>query len=37
MAEQDIIEKIDNIIRELDAEALQLVLWFADELLKKEE
>lgn len=37
MTEQDIIEKIDNIIRELDAEDLQLVLWFADELQKKEE
>lgn len=34
---ESIIEKIDNILRELDPEDLQLVLWFADELLQKEE
>ena len=34
---ESIIEKIDNILRELGPEDLQLVLWFADELLQKEE
>ena len=35
--EEEIVMMINKILQRLDPEALQLVLWFADELLKKEE